>query len=177
MAGKKAPKKSSKKPSVKKAKPAAPTGKVAKKYVSGQIVLAPLGTAFSRADLVFEGLDHSGVSYEGRVFLNNEAADERTAKTARNGYAGSYHIFGHGGCFGDVGHCDVRGLPRPYDPRPAHPLTPAKKTVIATEAIRQAMKRGKTVRVTIVPIVRAGTHRCDYENVIKFDKISVVTYV
>ena len=22
-------------------------------------------------------------------------------------YAGSFYIFGHGGCFGDVGHCDV----------------------------------------------------------------------
>jgi tyrosinase len=172
-----APKKTSKKAAAKKAARPAATGEPAKKYISGNLALGPLGTTFSRADLVFEGLDHSGVSYEGRVFLNNEGADQNTPKTARNGYAGSFHIFGHGGCFGDVGHCDVRGLPRPYDPRPAHPLTPARKVVIATEAIRQAVKRGKPVKVTIVPIVRAGTHRCDYENVIKFDRISVVTYL
>jgi hypothetical protein len=172
-----APKKTSKKPAKKKLQPVATAGKTAKKYVSGKIPLGPLANAFSRADLVFDGVDHSGVTYEGRIFLNNEGADEHTAKTARNGYAGSFHIFGHGGCFGDVGHCDVRGLPRPYDPRPAHPLTPARKVVIATEAIRHAMKQGKQVKVTIVPIVRAGTPRADYVNVVKFDRITIVTYV
>jgi tyrosinase len=184
MAPKKAPKKApktarsktSKKPARKKPQHVPPAGKVAKRYVSGNIAIGALDKVFSRADIVFDGVDHSGVSYEGRVFLNNEAANEQTPKTARNGYAGSFHIFGHGGCFGDVGHCDVHGLPRPYDPRPAHPLTPARKVVIATDAIRQAIKGGKQVKVTIVPVVRAGTSRSDYENVIKFEKISIVTY-
>ena len=34
---------------------------------------------------------------------------------------------------GDPGHCEVRPR-REYDPRPAHPLTRAKKVVIATQA-------------------------------------------
>jgi len=42
-----------------------------------------------------------------------------------------------------MGHCEVRGVPRPYDPRPAHPLTPARKTLIATEALRRAASKGK----------------------------------
>src|SRR5690242_17965704 len=111
-------KKLSRKRGAKKGQPRAAAPRVGKKYVSGKIGLGPLSTAFSRADLVFEGVDHAGVSYEGRIFLNNEGADEKTPKTPSNGYAGSYHIFGHGGCFGDVGHCDIHGLPRAYDPRP-----------------------------------------------------------
>ena len=69
---------------------------------------------YYRADLELYGIDHSGPSYEGRVFLNNPRADENTALDIKNGYAGSYNIFGHGGCLGDLGHCDVKQR-RPYD--------------------------------------------------------------
>lgn len=149
----------------------------AKVYTSKKIPIGPIKKAtFRRADLVFHGIDHSGASFEARVFVNNQRATAKTATTAQNGYAGTFHIFGHGGCFGDVGHCEVRGLPRPYDPRPAHPLTPARKVVIATEAIRKVAARSKEITVTVVPIVLAGTPKCDYENVLKFEKISVVTY-
>jgi|SRR5437762_6448907 tyrosinase len=151
--------------------------KPAKTYVSAEISLEPLDIEFSRADLEFEGVDHSGVSFEARVFLNNKKADARTSKTPGNGYAGSFHIFGHGGCFGDVGHCDVRGLPRHYDPRPAHALTPARKIVVATDAIRRALRHGKSMTVSVVPIVTSATSRCDFENVLKFDRVSVVTYL
>ncbi|MGH9719643.1 MAG: hypothetical protein ACRD8O_05485 [Bryobacteraceae bacterium] len=151
--------------------PAAP-----KSYVSPPISTQYLDNDFARADLVFEGVDHSGVSFEARVFLNNKTATEGTPTRADSGYAGSFHIFGHGGCFGDVGHCDVRGLPRPYDPRPAHPLSPARKVVIATDAIRKAMRRGKSVTVVIVPVVLSGTEKCDFENVVKLDRVSIVTY-
>jgi tyrosinase len=171
-----ATKKPTAKPPAKGGTAAVPYGKASKKHVSPKISLEPLGKKFYRADLIFDGVDHSGASFEARVFLNNPAANEKTAKTPKNGYAGTFHIFGHGGCFGDVGHCEVRGLPRQYDPRPAHPLTLARKLVIATDAIRQAVSRGKQITVTVVPIIRAGTSRCDYDNVLKYDKISIVTY-
>lgn len=148
-----------------------------KSYTSQEISLECLDRRFKRADLVFYGVDHAGVSYEARIFLNNNTADSSTPKQADKGYAGSYHIFGHGGCFGDVGHCDIRGVPRPYDPRPSHPLTPAKKVVIATEAIRQAQNSGPKVTVTIVPVILSGTERCDYQDVVKLDRVSIVTYV
>ncbi len=151
--------------------------KPAKKYVSPAISLATLDRDFARADLEFHGVDHSGTSFEARVFINNPKAAEGTPTTERNGYAGSFHIFGHGGCFGDLGHCEVRGLPRLYDPRPAHPLTPARKVLIATEPIRRALRQGKSMTVTVVPVVTSGTSRCDFENVLKFDRVSLVTYV
>jgi hypothetical protein len=157
-------------------KAASTYGKRAKKHTGTRISLEGIGANFKRADLKFDGVDHSGVSYEARVFLNNSQADEGTALTSENGYGGRFHIFGHGGCFGDVGHCEIRGQRRAYDPRPGHPLTPATKTVIATEAVRQAVLKSKEVTITVVPVVLSGTELCDYENVLKFDKVSIVTY-
>ena len=52
-----------------------------------------------------------------------------------------------------------------------------RKVVIATEALRREIKRSSNgLTLTIVPIVRSGTERCDYENVLKFERVSVVTY-
>ncbi|HEY2666922.1 MAG TPA: hypothetical protein VGK51_08795 [Actinomycetota bacterium] len=135
-----------------------------------------LDIQFSRADIEFHGVDHSGASYEGRVFLNNPRADATTPLTRENGYAGAFHIFGHGGCYGDdEGHCEVRPRRR-YDPRPAHQLTLARKVVIATEAVRLALAAGPKVTVKVVPIVRATTPKAGPEDVFSYDHVSIVTY-
>jgi hypothetical protein len=135
---------------------------------------------FTRADLVFDGVDHAGPSYEARVFLNNKGADADTPRTLDQGYAGSFHIFGHGSCFGDVGHCDVdeRGKD-PYDLRLPHPLTPARKLVIVTEALKQILQRdGKLESVTVVPVAygQATTGETDPEGFLKYDKVQLLTY-
>jgi hypothetical protein len=169
-------KKTNKKAAVKSPAAPAPLEHPSKIYTSAKIPLDPFNKTFRRADLVFDGVDHSGASYEARIFINNPGANAKTSKNAQNGYAGSFHIFGHGGCFGDVGHCEVRDLPRRYDPRPAHPLTPARKVVIATEALRRAVAKDKPMTVTVVPVVMAGTELVDYDDVFKFDKLSVLTY-
>ena len=57
---------------------------------------------FSRADLIFYGVDHSGGSYEGRVFLNAPQRLARDADIDHPSYVGSFHVFGHIGCAGDV---------------------------------------------------------------------------
>ncbi len=147
-------------------------------YTSGPIVLTGVEGKFVRADLEFDGVDHGGVSFEARVFLDNEAATADTPQDLDHGYAGSFNIFGHGGCLGDPGHCDIRGLPRLYDPRPANPLTPARKIVIVTEAIRHMIKvrKKKTLIVKIVPVITSGTKRCDYKNVLKLDQITLQIY-
>ena len=124
---------------------------VGKTYKSRQINVGALDPDFSRADIEFHNVDHAGASYEGRVYINNPGADADTGYEDAS-YAGSYHIFGHGGCLGDAGHCDVTPR-RKYDPRPAHQLTPAKKVVIATDAVRRAVQAGDKVTITVVPIV------------------------
>ena len=110
--------------------------------------------AFTRADVIFTGVDHSGCSYEVRLFLNNPDADGSTARDEAARYAGRFHVFGHGGCFGDVGHCDV---PTPSadrtDLRPAHPLTPLTTYVTVTAALQRLLVSGATLdTVTLVPL-------------------------
>lgn len=131
---------------------------------------------FYRADIEFHGVDHSGATFEGRVFLNNSNANEKTSKSAANGYAGSFYVFGHGGCFGDAGHCDVPKTRRPHDLRRPHPLTPAEIRVNITEALKAAMAKKPEVQVTVVPVVMASNDKCDLENVFKFQGYDIKTY-
>jgi tyrosinase len=128
-----------------------------------------------RVDLQFYGIDHSGPSYEGRVFINNPEADQDTPKTLENGYVGSYHIFGHGGCFGDVGHCEVRKAISPFDYRPSHPLTPAFKRIRITDQIRKIAKDTKELVITIVPVL-SGSLEDQSNDVVKLERISIVSY-
>ena len=79
-----------------------------------------------RADLILYGVDHSGPTYEARIFLDNPKATEETPRDAEAGYAGSYTVFGHGGCFGGEGHCALKErYSDDFDRRLPHPLTPA----------------------------------------------------
>jgi tyrosinase len=146
------------------------------KATSPEISLEDVGADFVRADVEFHGVDHSGSSYEGRVFVNNPDADADTEMTLEHGYAGSYYIFGHGGCYFDEGHCDVK--PRgPYDPSPPHELWPTRKVVIATDAIRAAAESGSALTITVVPVVTATSDIVsEDEELPKFEAVSVITY-
>jgi hypothetical protein len=72
-------------------------------------------------DVVFTEGDHSNLSYDVRLFLNNPTATVSTPRTAEHGYAGRFTIFGHGGCYGDEGHCDIPVVPAdPAEISPPH---------------------------------------------------------
>ena len=141
-----------------------------------KIIVANLPPLYGRADLEFIGVDHSGASFEARVFLNKPDADENTATTEANGYAGSFSIFGHGGCFGDVGHCDITHVQDEFDPRPSHPLEPIKKVVIATDAIKRAAEQSAEISITVVPVLLSWTEQTNLDDVLHFDHINLVTY-
>ncbi|HXU39375.1 MAG TPA: hypothetical protein VN937_23675 [Blastocatellia bacterium] len=151
--------------------------RVAKTYKSPRAVsVKELPFQFSRADLEFIGVDHSGASYEARVFINNPNADQETPKTEASGYAGSFSVFGHGGCFGDVGHCDINQRRDEFDLRPSHPLEAIKKVVIATDAIKKAAAQSADITITVIPVVMSWTDKSDLEDVLKFDHINLVSY-
>ena len=151
--------------------------RVAKVFkASKKVPIADIAPHFSRADLEFIGVDHSGATYEGRVFINNLKASASTEATVTNGYAGSFYVFGHGGCFGDVGHCDINRPDDPFDPRPSHPLKPLRKVVIATDAIKLAMEQRQDITLTIVPIIMSWTEKCELEDVLNFDHFNLITY-
>jgi hypothetical protein len=129
---------------------------------------------FTRADLVFYGVDHSGPSFEARIYLNNADAAVSTGRDPGSGYAGSFTIFGHAGCAGDAGHCDVPAGPAdPFDVRPPHPLTPQTKTVLITDALRRVSDPELTI--TIVP-VRPGRAGAEVVDALRFDEFRLLTY-
>jgi tyrosinase len=143
---------------------------------SGAIAASTLSPQFVRADIEFHGLDHSGPSYEGRVYLNNPDANESTALALDDGFAGAFHVFGHGGCLGDPGHCEV--VPRArFDPRPPHPLTPTRAVVIATVAVGRAVADGGDIIVTVVPVITATNERAGRpDDVVQYESVRIVTY-
>jgi hypothetical protein len=96
-----------------------------------------------RADIVVEGVDQAGPSFELRVFVNSPHADSATEPTPEAGYAGSIYVYGYG---------------RP--PEESGPRIPMTRYVMATDAVRAAAARGATAAVTLVP-VSSATHAPD----------------
>lgn len=144
-------------------------------YLSSPIGLTPadIGTGYHRADLVLDGVDHSGGSFALRVFFNNPDATDQTEITSENGYVGAVYVFGHGGCFGDEGHCDVPVTRRAFDHRPPHPLIPAKMWIEVTDAIQQLAQRQEQLVLTVVPVMPGGVAQ---DSPVPFQRVSLVTY-
>lgn len=147
-------------------------------YTSKPVSLEFAGPShrFESADLEILGIDHSQASYEGRVFFNNRKADASTPKTLDQGYAGSFYIFGHGGCYGDVGHCEINKPLDGYDFRDSHPLRPTQARLPVTAALKQLAKSNSEVSITVVPVVSAANELCDTKNVFRFEQMRFLTY-
>ncbi|WP_135505893.1 hypothetical protein [Roseovarius aestuariivivens] len=118
--------------------------------------------AVKRADLVFEGVGHLGMSYEVRAFFNNRDAGPDTPRTAKEGYAGRFVVFGHGDCFGQEGHCVAesvvtRSRVESAVTQLAHPARPHRRILTVTEAFRRVMKRYRKGihTVTLVTTLKA----------------------
>lgn len=153
----------------------------ARTYTSEKIHLniRDLESEFYRADVVFQGLDHAVASYEGRIFINNPKAKYDTPTDSEHGYVGSYFVFGHGSCLGDAGHCDVHAGRQKFDVIP-NPLQPYDLSVIITDKLKELGKTTEDFTVTVVPYVapapKLGQEEVDLQNVVKVDKVSIVTY-
>jgi hypothetical protein len=101
-----------------------------------------------RMDLVFEGVEQAGPSFEVRVFLNNPAADENTPQTLETGYAGSFHVYG----YGDAAPPAIAEAKRKQETE-AGPVAPIEKRIHVDEtAARAAVEGSDELTVTAVPI-------------------------
>lgn len=108
----------------------------------------------TRADLVFYDVDHAGPSYVAHVFVDSPDATADTPRDVQNGYAGSFTVFGHGGCYGAEGHCmPDRRESDAFDLRLRHPLTPYVKTVTVTEALAPALLDASRTEVVVTVVV------------------------
>jgi tyrosinase len=142
------------------------------KFTTDPIELPPADHSFQRSDLLFYGLDHSGASYEARVFMDTRGVG-RDADSSHRAYVGSFFVLGHGGCFGDVGHCDVPGERDAFDLRPPHQLEPALRILTVTDAVRDLLERGvDAAKVTVV----ARTEGRASNEVLAFDRVRLATY-
>src|SRR6476646_9107471 len=102
------------------------------------IKLGSKGLKFERGDIRIHGVDQSGSSFEGRVFLNNPKATSHTPTTAEHGYAGSFHVYGYGVWPDDIG--------KEHQAAAADTIrAPIEKDLIATDALREAAARGDAV--------------------------------
>lgn len=130
------------------------------RFVSDPLPLSPRIASgdFNLAQLAFYGVDHSGSSFRALAFLNAPDADLGAPRGEDSDYAGSFTIFGHGGCSGEEGHCHVPDHQKdPFDSRPLHGLTPQTKLIDITTALKRVFanpeaERGH-LRVTVVPVV------------------------
>jgi hypothetical protein len=142
------------------------------KFTTDPIELPPADHPFQRSDLLFYGLDHSGPSYEAQVFMDPRGVG-RSADSSHRAYVGSFFILGHGGCFGDVGHCDIPSERDPFDLRPAHQLEPALRIVTVTEAVKRLLERGEdAAKVTVVAHAAGRTPN----DVLAFERVRLATY-
>jgi hypothetical protein len=142
------------------------------RFTSNPIELPPPGHELDRVDLIFYGIDHSGESYAARVYLDARGVGGDPGPDHR-AYVGTFFIFGHGGCFGDVGHCDLPGERDPFDIRPPHQLEPATRVLTVTGAVRALLERGvEAAKATVV----AETEGRASNQVLSFDRVRLATY-
>jgi hypothetical protein len=137
------------------------------------------GTDIARADLTFYGLDHSGPSYQALIFFNNRQADVSTPCTGDAGYVTRFAVFGHGGCFGEEGHCDVVPPVNAFDRNHPHQLEPTTRIITVTEAVLRLVAEGAmSVLVTVVPVVRSSplADESDAASVLTFDQVALHTF-
>jgi len=143
------------------------------------VTLTAPGEPYYRADLEFHGVDHSKASFEGRLFINNPDAGPGTP-TDDDSYAGSFWIFGHGGCAGDEGHCEPVAERRPFDFRPEHQLTAVSKRVMITGKLQALVQPGQDFTVRIVPYVRPELAELLPANlvtdILQLDRVDLLTY-
>lgn len=142
------------------------------RFTSKPIELPPADRPFDRADLIFYGVDHSGSSFEALVFFAARGVG-READRDHRAYIGSFFIFGHGGCFGDIGHCDIPTERDPFDLRPPHQLEPATRILTVTDTVRDLLERGNAdAKVTVI----ARTAKAKPADVLAFETVRLATY-
>jgi hypothetical protein len=116
---------------------------VVDRYRSRPLELPAPEHDFERADLAFYEVDHSGPTFEARIYIGAGRSLRRDAGTDHPAYAGSLYVFGHGSCHGDEGHCEVPEAQDPFDYRLPHHLEPAPRIVTVTAAIERLVEAGK----------------------------------
>jgi hypothetical protein len=126
---------------------------------------------YAEADLEFEDLRHDGPSFSIYLYFNNSDVNPEAGDQG-DGFIGRLLLFGHGDCWGDVGHCEIPGGPiHAFDDRAPHPLTPINLTVDCTDALRGL---GEAEEATVTALAYPLEEK--KEEPLKFGRLTLVTY-
>jgi hypothetical protein len=125
----------------------------------------------SRVDLVLYDIDHSGESYEGRVFIGKKPPGG--ADVDHPSYAGSFYVFGHGQCSGEAGHCEVPTERDAFDRRLPHHLEPHLAILTVTDHVLGLIESG-----TNKAPVTVAAHAADGASLkaLAFTRMRLLTY-
>ena len=131
---------------------------------------------FARADLEIFGINTFRPSYTVHIFLNDIKIRKLDRIKERPTYAGRFSVFGHSKCVGDDMHCHVSMDTRRFDDRPSHPLTPAFRRVVITDALQKAIKAGKKITITFLGGTFAEKGDFEGKNLVEFSGLQIVTF-
>ena len=73
-------------------------------------------------------------------------------------------------------HCHVPLTTRRFDDRPSHPLTPAFRRVVVTDALRLAISKGKRLTITTVASATASKKEIEGDYLLETSGLQLVTY-
>jgi len=141
------------------------------RFVSKAIEIpAPARRSFRQAEVRLHRVPQLIRSCFVRVFLNNPNANASTPLDDPS-YAGYLAIFGHGGCIGGPGHCDLPpSRARQHDIRPRNHNTPRNHRVIVTKAAKAALKKSSSLQITLVVI---GADYREERELLRVDGVSL----
>ncbi len=152
-------------------------------YISEPFQFQPSSFEHSkqRFELIVRGVRHIGPSYEARVFVGQNSANEETEPTEENGFAGRFHILGHGDCYGAPGHCGPAQQRLAYDTTPPLSSRPIEIHVNITNGLKRAAEaaEGQDLILSIVPIPNRSCPSIDIDEkrVMEVDgRVSIVGY-
>jgi len=134
---------------------------------------------YGRADVELHRVDLAVPSYEGRVFLNRPDADRDTPLDHDKGYLGSFSVFGKVDCWGETDeHCEQPDGGR-FDRRRS-PTRYGKIRIRTPEGLlrRLAGEADGEMTLNVVAVLPAREDYKDYDpaDVLRFDRVSIVTY-
>jgi hypothetical protein len=146
---------------------------VVERFHSKLLELPSAEHPFARADLIFYDVDHSGPSFEARVFAGAKRGIKATADHDHPAYAGSFYVFGHGRCHGEAGHCELPAERDPFDLRLPHHLQPGVQILTVTDQIKALVAEGKEkAAVDVFVHGPAGKGK----EALAFSRLRLVTY-
>jgi tyrosinase len=141
------------------------------KFVSKPIAIGAKVKAFKRAEVRLHWVPQLARSCFIRVFLNQPGADAQTPITGNPHYAGYMAVFGHGGCYGGPGHCDLPPLKtRAFDVRPRNHNTPRNHRIDVTATARELLKKKSEIQITLLVI---GVDYQEEDDLLRLEGVSL----